>query len=70
MLRQVLVSSTIRSAGYDELRRRLEIEFVHGDVYAYREVPRRTYRDLMLASSKGAFFNEHIRDAFDCERLE
>jgi KTSC domain len=70
MLRQVLFSSSIRSAGYDGKRQRLEVEFVHGDVYAYLEVPRRTYEALLRAPSKGAFFNEHIRDAFDCERVE
>ena len=41
-----------------------------GRLYVYEDVPEALYRALMEAPSKGAFFNEHIRDAFHFQRGE
>jgi KTSC domain len=69
MLRQVLVSSSILSAGYDDEQRQLELEFWQGEVYRYLDVPRSIYDELLGAPSKGDFFNQRIRDAFRSERV-
>ena len=58
-------SRAMTSVGY--LQGTLEIEFVDGDVYRYFLVPRRLFIELMQAESKGAFFNEWIRDRFPTE---
>jgi lysyl-tRNA synthetase class 2 len=57
-------STVIRSYRYDRQRRELAIVFQTGRAYTYREVPAETYAALEAASSKGEFFNRHIRDKF------
>jgi hypothetical protein len=68
MRRKPVDSSAMRSAGYDEATRTLEIEFPDGDVYDYFEVPRETWRAFESAPSKGLFFSGEIRDRFAFER--
>jgi KTSC domain len=65
MERQAVSSRAISSVGY--LAGTLEIEFVDGDVYRYFLVPRGLFVEFMRAESKGAFFNERIRDRFPTE---
>jgi hypothetical protein len=67
--RQTVNSSVIRSVGYDSDRRLLEIEFHHGHVYRYVGVPEFLYRGLMLASSKGSFFNTRIVDRYPHDQV-
>ena len=57
-------SSVIRSFDYDAARNELSLTFVSGKVYIYQLVPRQVYEAFRTAPSKGAFFNEHIRDRF------
>jgi hypothetical protein len=58
-------SRAITSVGYQAGT--LEVEFVDGDVYRYFLVPRRLFLEFMRAESKGAFFNDRIRDRFSTE---
>ena len=58
-------SSVIRDFDYDEDRCVLEITFVSGRIYAYRDVPPEVFAEFQMARSKGEFFNRHIRDCFD-----
>jgi hypothetical protein len=63
-------SSTIRAIGYDASTLTLEIEFADGEVYQYSGVPPREHTDLRTATSVGAYFNLHIRNAsYPCRRL-
>ncbi|HWB03543.1 MAG TPA: KTSC domain-containing protein [Verrucomicrobiales bacterium] len=55
-------STTMRRFRYQ--RSKLDIEFVKGDIYQYRAVPRSIYTGLCEAESKGKYFNEHILDKF------
>jgi hypothetical protein len=57
-------SSVIRSFDYDAARNELSITFVSGKVYIYQLVPRQVYEAFHAAPSKGAFFNQHIRDRY------
>ena len=59
-------SSSIASVGYDAESRTLEVEFVHGAVYQYLDVTTDVHVDFLAAGSKGAFFNEAIRDVYEC----
>ena len=62
-------SSMIRSIAYDLDARQLAIEFQSGAIYYYWDVPEGVHRGIMLASSKGAYFLETVRDQFICERI-
>jgi KTSC domain len=65
MERQAVSSRAISSIGYQAGT--VEIEFVDGDVYRYFLVPPRVFVEFMQAESKGAFFNERIRDRYPTE---
>lgn len=55
-------SSVIRAVGYDG--HTLTVEFHSGRVYDHPRVPHPVYDGLMRASSKGAYYNRHIRGRF------
>ncbi len=61
-------STVIRSYRYDRRRQELDIVFQSRRRYTYRGVPEETYDAMKAASSKGEFFNRHIRDHFTFER--
>ncbi len=63
MRREKVNSSSLESVGFDAATNELEIAFRAGGVYRYA-VPRRIYRELMQASSLGAFFARRIRHAY------
>jgi len=48
---------------------RLQLGFHGGDVYNYFQVPPPIPNQLLAASSKGRYFNLHIRDRFPTQRL-
>jgi len=68
-MRVVLESSLLASALYDPLRHHLEIAFRSGQRYLYFRVPPQCYQQLLGADSKGAFFNQKIRNRFPFQRL-
>ena len=55
-------SSAIRAVGYDGST--LTVEFHSGRVYDHPRVPYSVYDGLMRASSKGGFYNRHIRGKY------
>lgn len=68
MDRQYVVSSLIRSVGYDPAGSILEVEFVEPRrTYTFYDVPFSVYDELMQAPSKGQYFNEFIRDDYTYE---
>jgi hypothetical protein len=68
MERIVVESSLIHAVGYDLRTRVLEIQFQHGDIYRYFDVEPETYEELLEAPSKGTYFNDYIRDAYQFSR--
>jgi hypothetical protein len=71
MKRIPVSSSCIASVGYEASRRTLEIEFVHGDLYRYFQVPERVHRALMAAASHGTYYQHSIRDGgYPYERVK
>ncbi len=64
MRREPVVSTNLRSVGYDEDLQTLEVEFADGEVYEYQGVPVAVHRSLMQARSKGAYFNSYIKDRY------
>lgn len=57
-------STAIRRFDYDPQACRLDICFVSGGAYSYFEVPEAVAVGLRSASSKGRYFQQHIRDRF------
>jgi hypothetical protein len=52
------------SVRYDRAVRELDITFISGKTYRYKNVPLEVYVALLQAESKGEFFNNSIKDAF------
>jgi len=69
MQRISVVSSDIKSVGYDIPSSLLEIEFHSGGVYQYSNVPEHIYSALMSASSKGKYFHQNIRDKYKTTKI-
>ncbi len=70
MHRTHVSSSAISSVGYDDRSSTLEVEFSSGAVYDYLNVPRRVYRDLLKAPSKGSFVSRRVRDQYPFVRRD
>lgn len=69
MLKQSTRSTNLVTVGYDERTQTLEVEFLDGRVYQYYDVPDNMHDQLMRASSKVQFFNEHIRYSYPFSRV-
>jgi hypothetical protein len=68
MDRQPVTSALIRTIGYDLHASILEVELAEaGRVYRYFDVPYSIFEELMEAESKGAYFNEYVRDMYAYE---
>lgn len=63
MNRQAVDSSNLASVGYHSQTQTLEIEFIHGGIYQYYNVPKSIYESLMNASSHGQYFDRNIKKA-------
>ncbi|WP_420853676.1 KTSC domain-containing protein [Sphingomonas beigongshangi] len=57
-------SSAMHRVEYDAIAGRLDIWFNDSGRYSYFGVPVDVYNQLLAAGSKGAFFNNHIRDRY------
>jgi hypothetical protein len=58
-----VASSAIRAIGY--AAGTLTVEFHTGRVYDHPQVPYSVFAALLQASSKGAFYNQHIRGRYN-----
>jgi hypothetical protein len=57
-------SSALARVAYDEAAELLQVEFCSQLVYRYFGVPLAVYQALLEAASKGAYFNQAIRERF------
>lgn len=62
-------SSNIKSIGYDTENKILEVEFRHGGIYQYLDIPENIYEEFMNADSHGKYFSEKIRNDNDYRKL-
>jgi hypothetical protein len=62
-------SSKLRSVGYDEKSRTLEIEMSNGQVYQYVGVYPEVYRRLMAAPNPTSFFDDKIAEEYTPKRV-
>lgn len=69
MRRKQVQSSTLRSVGYYRDEKILELEFTSREVYQYMDVPEDVYKELLDAPSHGRYFNNAIKDEYECEKI-
>lgn len=69
MERQPVTSSNLAEVGYDPELETLEVQFKHGGVYQYFNVPAFMHQRLMNADSLGRFFNAEIRNHYPEAKL-
>lgn len=59
-------SSAIRAVGYDAVTRRMKIAFTEGHSYDFCGVPEYVFKGLLHAGSKGRYYNDQIRNRYQC----
>lgn len=59
-------SSAISAIGYDPTTMRMRIRFVQGDTYDFCAVPAHVFNGFLNSSSKGSYYNDHIRGRYQC----
>lgn len=70
MDRKRVNSSAIRSVGYDERDRILEIEFSDGRITQYSGVSAELHRRLVSAPSIVSYFRDNIEESFTAKRVK
>ncbi len=70
MERQPVQSCNLKSVGYDNTLKNLEIEFHSGLIYQYQNVPSQIYANLLSAQSTGTFFTDKIKNRYRSKRLD
>ena len=69
MIRKTVSSTDIKSIGYNEETKILEIEFHSEGIYQYSNVPKNVHSALMGASSHGKYFNRVIKNNFSTTKV-
>ena len=69
MERRKVNSSKIRSVGYDERARVLEVEHNDGSIYQYSSVSHELYRRLIAAPTIASFYQDRIEEEFSRKRV-
>jgi hypothetical protein len=70
MKRTSLESSSLKSAGYKPEAKLLEIEFLNGTVYQYKDVSPLISMEFFTAPSHGSYYNKFIRDKYEYVRIK
>ena len=67
---KALESRLFDGVSYDGKTRTLTLLFDSGSAYAYHEVPRKVYDDLLRIVNHGEYFHRNIRKVYRFERLD
>jgi hypothetical protein len=59
-------STAIIAIGYDLTAQQMKIKFQQGHTYDFCRVPAHIFEGLMNSSSKGMYYNRHIKDRYQC----
>ncbi|HWA13110.1 MAG TPA: KTSC domain-containing protein [Burkholderiales bacterium] len=70
MERKKVSSSGIRSVGFDERNRVLEIEFSDGRITQYAGVSAEVHRRLMNSPSMLSYYRDNIEESFTAKRIK
>lgn len=69
MKRINVISSSIKSVGYNIDNQILEIEFSRGTIYQYRNVPSSQVMRLIFADSIGKYFHQNIKMNYEFRQI-
>jgi hypothetical protein len=70
MKRKPVNSSALKSVGYNEEKRILEVEILEtGRTYQYKDVPLEEYVSFMEAPSLGIYYNKVIKDKYEYDEI-
>lgn len=69
MERTQVKSSNIKSIGYDADSKTLEVEFIGGRLYQYKNVDSEKHDALMKSESVGKFYAANIKNKYDWQAL-
>ena len=69
MERKKVNSSQIRSIGYDEQSRILEVELSDGSIWQYSQVPSEVHRRLLAAPSVVSYYRDNVEDDYSRRRV-
>ena len=69
MDRKKVSSSSIRSVGYNERNRVLEVEFSAGRITQFSGVSAEVHRRLMSAPSIVSYFRDNVEESFAATRV-
>ena len=69
MNKQSVISSNLRSVGYEAESQTLEVEFHSGRTYQYYGVPSMYYVGLMDAVSLGTYLNMYVKGRYRYQEL-
>ena len=66
-----IVSSNIRTADYDRVKRELVMTFINRPrwIYIYYNVPSRIWVEFVKSASKGQYFSDIIRNSYRYSRI-
>lgn len=66
-----IVSSNIRTADYDRIKRELTMTFIKRPrwVYVFHKVPPRIWVEFVRSKSKGQYFSQIIKETFNYTKL-
>ncbi len=67
--RDPVASSNIATVGYDAENRILEIEFHHGTIYQYFNIPNEVYEGLISAGSHASYYYHNIRGKYEYKKI-
>ena len=62
-----LNSSNVKAFRYDASKHVLQIQFVGGRVYSYKDVPQNVVDGLASAESPGSYVHSAIKDSYSLE---
>ena len=65
-----LSESKIRSFGYHQPSRTLELEFLNGKIYQYYGIPENLCNAMKEADSMNEFFHLHIKNVYAFARVD
>ncbi len=67
--RQPVKSRILRSVGYDDSTKILEVEFQNGLIYQFFDVPKKVSEDLLHSGEIGKYFTEKVRTRFRTKQV-
>jgi len=62
-------SSNINIVEYYPNDLKMGVIFTTGHKYIYNDISEEVYKDFLLSSSKGSYFNKFIRNLYECEKI-